>query len=52
MDHPLVAHARERLDAAIRKVEAGRPRPVPARAEGPAGGEGEEGAAADDTAAE
>ena len=39
LDHPLVAHARAVLDAAIRKVEAGRPRPVAAAA---ATGEGEE----------
>ena len=39
LDHPLVAHARGVLDAAIRKVEAGRPRPVAASA---ATGEGEE----------
>ena len=53
MDHPLVAHARERLDAVIRKVEAGRPRPAAARAEGPAGAEAvEDEAATDDTAAE
>ncbi len=39
LDHPLVAHARGVLDAAIRKVEAGRPRPVAAAA---ATGEGEE----------
>lgn len=53
MDHPLVAYARDRLDAAIRKVEAGRPRPVAARTEGPAGGEaGEDDGATDDAAAE